>query len=57
LFKEIKPTPRKNFPGVHSDPADLYVYYAIHRTRLVVEDLISELKTLHSKYLVVRTNG
>ena len=57
MFKEIKPTPRKNFPEVHSDPADLYVYYAIHRARLVVEDLISELKTLCSKYLVVRTNG
>lgn len=27
LFKEIKPTLRKNFPEVHSDRADLYVYF------------------------------
>ena len=27
LFKEIKPTLRKNFPEVHTDRADLYVYF------------------------------
>ncbi len=27
LFKEIKPVLRKNFPEVHSDRADLYVYF------------------------------
>jgi hypothetical protein len=27
LFKEIKPTLRANFPEVHSDRADLYVYF------------------------------
>ena len=27
LFKGIKPTLRKNFPEVHSDRADLYVYF------------------------------
>jgi type I restriction-modification system DNA methylase subunit len=54
LFKPIKPTLRRNFPDVHSDRADLYVYF-YDRTQQLLKDggvgaFISSNKWLRTGY-------
>jgi hypothetical protein len=54
LFKDIKPTLRKNFPEVHSDRADLYVYFYGRALQLLKNGgmltFISSNKWLRAKY-------
>ncbi|MDF0553298.1 DNA methyltransferase [Kamptonema sp. UHCC 0994] len=54
LFKEIKPTLRKNFPEVHSDRADLYCYFYGRALQLLKQGgmlaFISPNKWFRAKY-------
>ena len=54
LFKPIKPTLRQNFPKVHSDRADLYVYFYARAMQLLKENgigtFISSNKWLRAGY-------
>ncbi|MEI2577492.1 Eco57I restriction-modification methylase domain-containing protein [Scytonema sp. PRP1] len=54
LFKDIKPTLKKNFPDVHSDRADLYCYFYGRALELLRNDgmlaFISSNKWLRAKY-------
>ena len=54
LFKDIKPTLKKNFPEVHSDRADLYCYFYGRAFQLLKKNgmltFISSNKWLKAKY-------
>ncbi|MDQ3568101.1 MAG: BREX-1 system adenine-specific DNA-methyltransferase PglX, partial [Actinomycetota bacterium] len=54
LFKEIKPTLRKNFPEAHSDRADLYVYFYARALQLLKDggmlSFISSNKWFRANY-------
>jgi hypothetical protein len=54
LFKDIKPTLKKNFPDVHSDRADLYCYFYGRALQLLRDGgmltFISSNKWLRAKY-------
>ena len=54
LFKDIKPTLKKNFPEVHSDRADLYCYFYGRAFQLLKQrgmlTFISSNKWLKAKY-------
>jgi len=54
LFKEAKPTLRRNFPAVHSDRADLYVYFYDRTLQLLkkggVGTFVSSNKWLRAGY-------
>lgn len=54
LFKPIKPTLRRNFPAVHSDRADLYVYFYDRAQQLLKDSgigaFISPNKWLRAGY-------
>jgi hypothetical protein len=54
LFKDIKPTLKKNFPDVHSDRADLYCYFYGRALQLLRDGgmlaFISSNKWFRAKY-------
>ncbi|KAB8335152.1 N-6 DNA methylase [Scytonema tolypothrichoides VB-61278] len=54
LFKDIKPTLKKNFPEVHSDRADLYCYFYGRALQLLCDGgmlaFISSNKWFRAKY-------
>jgi hypothetical protein len=54
LFRDIKPTLRKNYPLTHSDRADLYVYFYDRALQLLHPDgmlvIISSNKWLRANY-------